>query len=213
MYIFYALLNLMVGMLMGLLTTPNERGHFEYRSSLTPPGYVFSIAWTTIYLGTALSALDNETRKDSDYSNYWKFCVLYFTQFILQHIWVVSFFVLKLYLLSGIIMIALIYTVYLMYFKYQCESVKNKESYSLRTGLINLGGRRFIGLFYLGWLFVASLLLLDSIIQSYNAGHTSLTKPVSSICEGTFANQIISIIHHAIRPIHQQNAWIDNNCY
>ena len=87
---------LIIGGIVGMITS----GYMDYndliKPTLSPPGIVFPIAWTIIYLliGISYTLLKEkgEVLKETKQ--------LYYTQLIFNYLWTVIFFVFKLRLLS-----------------------------------------------------------------------------------------------------------------
>ena len=80
-------------------------------SNLTPPNYVFSAAWSIIYILLIISfyrILETPHRLRSEAVN------LFAEQLLIQILWCVLFFYFKQVLLGAVIMLWLIYTVFLM---------------------------------------------------------------------------------------------------
>ncbi len=80
-------------------------------NSFMPPNYVFSVAWSIIYICLMISFYkilrSNKTGKESAIRLYWQ-------QLILQVLWCVTFFGMQLPLIGGLIILWLIITVFRM---------------------------------------------------------------------------------------------------
>lgn len=95
-----------IGFLLGLLTQANIHPWYESlnKSSLTPPGLVFSIVWTLLYTLLALIAwiLSNQNKESPRSITY-----LYAAQIVMNWAWTPIFFQLHWLSLSAIWLIAL----------------------------------------------------------------------------------------------------------
>lgn len=75
------------------------------KSSLTPPGYVFAIVWSFLYVLMGVSvALVSRAR--TNYS--WVLVLLFYLQLLLNLMWSFCFFFLKMPLLALVVLIALL---------------------------------------------------------------------------------------------------------
>ena len=80
-------------------------------STATPPNYVFSLAWSIIYLGLMISfyRILNATNTD-------KSCAirLFWMQLVIQVVWCVVFFAMQMPLIGGLVILWLVWTVFKM---------------------------------------------------------------------------------------------------
>ena len=82
------------------------------KPSFTPPGIVFPIAWTILYIQMGISAYLIEKTNDIGKN---KALTIYYIQLILNASWTIFFFRLKYFLFSTIlILIILILTIYMV---------------------------------------------------------------------------------------------------
>jgi tryptophan-rich sensory protein len=169
--IFYALLNLAVGFVIGHLTTPGGQVApgapvvFAYQSPYTPPGYVFGIVWASLYVMTAYVMYASEMNPSIDARK--RFGGLYFVQFMVQNSWPIVFFGLHRYGAALVILATLIVLVF----------------QSLRF----LPHDRLAGLFwrlYLLWLLFAICLNAHSVYLAHRAGE-SVFGTIGNPCIGT----------------------------
>lgn len=123
------LIPVIIGGIVGLIISPFMNYNNLNKPSLSPPGIVFPIVWTILYIIMGYSFYkQNEQNK-----------TIYYTQLIVNGLWSIIFFIFKWYLISTIWIILLIILVTIMIYKFYN---KNKI-----TGLINIP--------YLIWLFFA----------------------------------------------------------
>lgn len=112
--IFHAILPLIIGGIVGMITS----GFMDYndliKPTLSPPGIVFPIAWTIIYLLIGISYMllkeKGEIPKETKQ--------LYYTQLIFNYLWTFIFFVLRLRLLSVLWIIILDVLVIIMTYQF-----------------------------------------------------------------------------------------------
>lgn len=112
--IFHAILPLIIGGIVGMITS----GFMDYndliKPTLSPPGIVFPIAWTIIYLLIGISYMllkeKGEIPKETKQ--------LYYTQLIFNYLWTFIFFVLRLRLLSVLWIIILDILVIIMTYQF-----------------------------------------------------------------------------------------------
>ena len=97
--------------IIGVFFTPHGNSHIWYeslsKSTLTPAGWVFSVAWTILYLllGIALFlVINNKTTRASKAKAYW----LFFGQMALNALWSIIFFGLHMPALALLALIFLI---------------------------------------------------------------------------------------------------------
>lgn len=123
------LIPVIMGGIIGLIISPFMNYQNLTKPPFSPPGIVFPIAWTILYIIMGYSFnKQNEQNK-----------TIYYTQLIVNGLWSIIFFIFKWYLFSSIWIVLLIILVIIMIYKFYNE---NKLS-----GLINLP--------YLIWLLFA----------------------------------------------------------
>lgn len=123
------LIPVIMGGIIGLIISPFMNYNNLNKPPLSPPGVVFPIVWTILYIIMGYSFYkQNEQNK-----------TIYYTQLIVNGLWSIIFFIFKWYLISTIWIILLIILVTIMIYKFYKE---NKIA-----GLINIP--------YLIWLFFA----------------------------------------------------------
>ena len=123
------LIPVIMGGIIGLIISPFMNYQNLTKPPFSPPGIVFPIVWTILYIIMGYSFnKQNEQNK-----------TIYYTQLIVNGLWSIIFFIFKWYLLSSIWIVLLIILVIIMIYKFYNE---NKLS-----GLINLP--------YLIWLLFA----------------------------------------------------------
>ncbi len=136
--IIYSLLPLVGGAIVGLITT----GYMDYgdmiKPPLSPPGIVFPIIWTILYILMGISYFiatkDKEDNKELDQ--------IYLLQLLVNFLWPIIFFVLKMYFTAFLWIILLIILVIVMI----KELLKNNKI----SGYLQIS--------YLIWLLFASYL-------------------------------------------------------
>ena len=123
------LIPVIMGGIIGLIISPFMNYQNLTKPPFSPPGIVFPIVWTILYIIMGYSFnKQNEQNK-----------TIYYTQLIVNGLWSIIFFIFKWYLFSSIWIVLLIVLVIIMIYKFYNE---NKLS-----GLINLP--------YLIWLLFA----------------------------------------------------------
>ncbi|MBL7480361.1 TspO/MBR family protein [Legionella bononiensis] len=104
--VFWIVLFESIGFLLGLLTQANIYPWYEHlnKSSLTPPGFVFSVVWTLLYVLLALIAwiLTNQNQESSK-----KITVLFALQMLMNWVWTPLFFGLHWFMLSALWLVSL----------------------------------------------------------------------------------------------------------
>ena len=108
--IIYSLLPIIVGAIVGLITS----GYMDYRDMikppLSPPGIVFPIVWTILYILMGISYFlatkDNEDNKELDQ--------IYLLQLLVNFMWPIIFFVLEMYFTAFLWIILLLILVIVM---------------------------------------------------------------------------------------------------
>lgn len=112
--IFHALFPLIIGGIVGMITS----GYMDYndliKPTLSPPGIVFPIAWTIIYLliGISYTLLKEKGEVPKETQQ------LYYTQLIFNYLWTFIFFVFRLRLLSVLWIIILDVLVIIMTYQF-----------------------------------------------------------------------------------------------
>ena len=123
------LIPVIMGSVIGLIISPFMNYHDLNKPPLSPPGIIFPIVWTILYIIMGYSFYkQNEQNK-----------TIYYTQLIVNGLWSIIFFVFKWYLLATIWIIILIILVIIM--------IKNFYKENKLSGLINIP--------YLLWLLFA----------------------------------------------------------
>ena len=139
-YIKSILVPLLIGGLVGIVTS----NYIDYNSliqpSWAPPGFLFPIVWTILYslMGVSYGILKSNSLLDSNAS------ILYYVQLFVNALWSIFFFVFKWRLFSFVWILLLIVLVYLM--------IKDFYPKNKVAGLIQLP--------YLLWIIFASFLNL-----------------------------------------------------
>lgn len=126
------LIPVIMGAIVGLIINPFMNYQNLNKPPLSPPGIIFPIVWTILYIIMGYSFYkQNEQNK-----------TIYYTQLIVNGLWSIFFFVFKWYLFSFLWIILLIILVIIMI----------KEFYKINklSGLLNIP--------YLIWLLFASYL-------------------------------------------------------
>ena len=108
--IIYSLLPIIVAAIVGLITS----GYMDYRDMikppLSPPGIVFPIVWTILYILMGISYFiatkDNEDNKELDQ--------IYLLQLLVNFMWPIIFFVLEMYFTAFLWIILLLILVIVM---------------------------------------------------------------------------------------------------
>lgn len=108
--IIYSLLPIIGGAIVGLITS----GYMNYtdivKPPLSPPGIVFPIVWTILYIlmGIAyfITTKDNESNKELDQ--------IYLLQLLVNLLWLIIFFILRMYFTAFLWIILLIILVIVM---------------------------------------------------------------------------------------------------
>lgn len=112
--IFHALFPLIIGGIVGMITS----GYMDYndliKPTLSPPGIVFPIAWTIIYLliGISYTLLKEKGEVPKETKQ------LYYTQLVFNYLWTFIFFVFRLRLLSVLWIIILDVLVIIMTYQF-----------------------------------------------------------------------------------------------
>lgn len=112
--IFHAILPLIIGGIVGMITS----GYMDYndliKPTLSPPGIAFPIAWSIIYLliGISYTLLKEKGEVPKETKQ------LYYTQLIFNYLWTFIFFVFRLRLLSVLWIIILDVLVIIMTYQF-----------------------------------------------------------------------------------------------
>lgn len=123
--IFYLFLPLLLGTIIGILTS-NYMDYSNITKPLfSPPGFIFPIVWTILYLLMGLSYFIIKKTETSDK----KIDFVYYLQLFFNLLWSIIFFVFKFRLLSVIWIVILdilvIYMIYLFYKKIKLSAYLN----------------------------------------------------------------------------------------
>ena len=114
------LIPVIMGSVIGLIISPFMNYQDLNKPPLSPPGIIFPIIWTILYIIMGYSFYkQNEQNK-----------TIYYTQLIVNGLWSIIFFVFKWYLLATIWIILLIILVIIM--------IKNFYKENKLSGLINI---------------------------------------------------------------------------
>ena len=106
-----------IGFISAIISNVKDNIDTFIKPTFTPPGIVFPIAWTLLYTLMGISSY-LIYKNNSTYKN--KPLTIYAIQLILNGLWTIIFFKLKLFLLSFIIILLLILmNVYLIYSYYK----------------------------------------------------------------------------------------------
>ena len=122
---------LIVGLVIGLITAPAMSYSSLVQPSFAPPGFLFPIVWTILYalMGVSFGILKSSGLADTNASQ------IYYFQLIVNALWSIVFFVLKLRLLAFLWIILLIILVIKMIFIFY---EKNTLARIITTTLSNL---------------------------------------------------------------------------
>lgn len=191
-------INIFLGFGTGYLTTPmHTKGQdvsYPYKAADTPPGYVFGLVWTSIYVGTAfvrsVACLEQDVARKNQFNR------LFNLQLIVQNVWPLLFFVFKLYAISLANILQLIAILIVAYF-YLPRSNARIVTYACH--LVWVG--------YLGWLMIAAHLNYESVLLAQSAGHSDAFTPVADICSNTRMGQWIAMA----QPYVSQFSWLTCN--
>ena len=142
--IIYSLLPIIGGTIVGLITS----GYMNYTDIVKPPlsphGIVFPIVWTILYIlmGTSyfITTKDNESNKELDQ--------IYLLQLLVNLLWPIIFFILRMYFTAFLWIILLIILVIVM--------IKKKKKNSKVSGYLQIP--------YLIWLVFATYLNIGIVL-------------------------------------------------
>ena len=134
----------LTGTVIGIITSQFINYNTLQKPPLSPPGYIFPIVWTIIYIlmGIGYGILKSENKVDE------KTKIIYYTQLIINALWSIIFFVLEWKLFSIIWIILLDIVVLLM--------IKNFYSKNKIAGLLQIP--------YLIWILFATYLTIGIYI-------------------------------------------------
>lgn len=143
-YIKSILIPLVLGGVVGLLISSSMDYNMLNKPPLAPPGVVFPIAWTILYLlmGISYGIIDSNELMDFDTKS------IYYIQLVVNLLWPIIFFVFKLRLLAFIWILILLALVVTMIVKFYS---KNRVA-------------AFLQIPYLLWVLFASYLNLFAYI-------------------------------------------------
>ena len=112
--IFHTILPLIIGGIVGIITSGYMNYNDLIKPTLSPPGIVFPIAWTIIYLliGISYTMLKEKGEVAKETKQ------LYYIQLIFNYLWTFIFFVFKLRLLSVLWIIILDVLVIIMTYQF-----------------------------------------------------------------------------------------------
>ena len=112
--IFHAVLPLIIGGIVGIITSNSMDYNDLIKAPLSPPGIVFPIVWTIIYLliGISYTLLKEKGEVPKETQQ------LYYTQLIFNYLWTFIFFVFRLGLLSVLWIIILDILVIIMTYQF-----------------------------------------------------------------------------------------------
>lgn len=108
--IFYLTLPLILGTIIGIITSNNIDYKMLNKPPLSPPSIVFPIVWTIIYI---LIGLSYYLLKKNSYNNKVE-SLIYYIQLFVNLTWSIIFFTLKLRFISIIWILILIILIYLL---------------------------------------------------------------------------------------------------
>ena len=108
--IIYSLLPIVGGSLVGLIISGYNNYGDMVKPPLSPPSYIFPIVWTILYILMGISYFlatkDNENNKELDQ--------IYLLQLLVNFMWPIIFFVLKMYFTAFLWIILLLILVIVM---------------------------------------------------------------------------------------------------
>lgn len=108
--IFYLTLPLILGTIIGILTSTNIDYKMLNKPPLSPPSIIFPIVWTIIYI---LMGISYYLLKKNSYNNKIE-SLIYYIQLFVNLTWSIIFFTLKLRFISIIWILILIILIYLL---------------------------------------------------------------------------------------------------
>lgn len=143
--LFYLFLPIICGSIIGLLTSNSIDYGVLNQPPLSPPGYIFPIVWSILYLlmGISYYLFKNKYYKDAKLES-----IVYYAQLAVNLLWSIFFFVLNWRLFSiGWTILLLLLVIYLIFLFYD----KNKIS-------------AYLNIPYLLWLIFATYLTIGVYI-------------------------------------------------
>ena len=143
--LFYLFLPIICGSIIGLLTSNSIDYGVLNQPPLSPPGYIFPIVWSILYLlmGISYYLFKNKYYKDTKLES-----IVYYAQLAVNLLWSIFFFVLNWRLFSiGWTILLLLLVIYLIFLFYD----KNKIS-------------AYLNIPYLLWLVFATYLTIGVYI-------------------------------------------------
>ena len=129
---FYILLPLFIGLLSSIISgTGNGLYEGIKQPPLSPPGYVFGIAWTILYLliGISYYIIKQSSYNSTQDADFW-----YYLQLIINFFWPIFFFRAEAFTFSFIWLLFLIYSVLMTWKKF--KNINKTSSYLLIPYLI-----------------------------------------------------------------------------
>ena len=109
------LIPLLLGTLVGLLTSSSNDYSVMINPSFAPPGYLFPIVWTILYILMGISSYIVSESLSDGVDNALK---IYFIQLIVNLLWSFIFFTFELYFLAFLWIVLLIILVIIMIVKF-----------------------------------------------------------------------------------------------
>lgn len=106
---------LFLGSFIGFITAPFNNYYDINLPSFAPPGIVFPVVWSILYI---LMGISSYIIIKSNSSNKYDALFIYGIQLVINLFWSIWFFIFRFYLLSFIWIILLIYFVYVMIKKF-----------------------------------------------------------------------------------------------
>lgn len=106
--LFYIFFPLIIGITISILTSGNFNLNELNQPPLSPPGILFPIVWTILYL---LIGISYYLYKKNTYTNKTEI-IIYYTQLLVNALWSIIFFTLKLRFFSIIWILALVILIY-----------------------------------------------------------------------------------------------------
>lgn len=104
------LMPLLGGIIVSLVIAPSMNYSTLNKPILSPPGIVFPIVWTILYLLMGISYYLSET---SNHDKFQKSSIIFYISLFLNYLWPIFFFTLNLPTVAFVIILLLIYTVIL----------------------------------------------------------------------------------------------------
>lgn len=108
--LFYIFFPLICGTIIGLITSNSVNYNYYNLPPLSPPGFIFPIVWSILYLLMGISYYLYKNKSDNKLLN-----IIYYLQLFVNLFWTISFFVLDWKLFSIIwIIFLLLLVIYLI---------------------------------------------------------------------------------------------------